>query len=256
MATGDQAFAGEAALSLRGVRLAYRERRVLDDISVDFEPGALTAVIGASGCGKSTLLRLCNGLLRPDAGELRAFGTPLDYDDLPVLRRRMGYAVQGSGLFPHLSARGNITLAARVAGWSREAMEARLGELLQLTQLDPSLLPRYPHQLSGGQQQRVGLSRALFLRPAILLLDEPFAAIDPITRYDIHRQLLAILAAEPATVLLVTHDMREALLLARRILVLQGGRVAWHGEREALQARYPELPPEALLPQLLAEAER
>ena len=241
-------------LAICGVSVAYAGRSVLANLSVEFSESAVTAIVGASGCGKSTLLRLCNGLLLPQSGEIRAFGQALDYSRLPELRRRMGYSVQGNGLFPHITARANITMAAELARWTRREIESRLQELLALARLDEALLPRYPHQLSGGQQQRVGLCRALMLRPDILLLDEPFAAIDPLTRYDIHRQLLEILAVEPVTVLLVTHDMREALRLASRILVLQGGRIAWHGDREALLAAHADMEPELLLSQLLQEA--
>ncbi len=174
-------------------------------MSLDFAARQVTAVVGASGCGKSTLLKLCNGLLCPDAGEVSVFGAPIDYQQLPVLRRRMGYAVQGTGLFPHMSARDNIDLGARLAGWSETAIAERIDELITLMHLDANLLDRYPHQLSGGQQQRVGLCRAMMLRPDVLLLDEPFAAIDPITRQDIHAQLQEIMREEPITALLVTH---------------------------------------------------
>jgi len=208
-------------------------------------------VVGASGCGKSTLLKLCNGLLQPDEGTVFAFGEPMDYDALPNLRRRMGYAVQGTGLFPHLKARDNITLMASLAGWSESAIDARLAELLQLMHLDSGLLTRHPHQLSGGQQQRVGLCRAMMLRPEVLLLDEPFGAIDPITRYDIHQQMLEILAAEPVTVLMVTHDMREAMLLANRILLMHGGKIRLDASVATLREQHPELEPEALLQELL-----
>lgn len=226
---------------------------MLRDVDLAFARGAVTALIGASGCGKSTLLKLCNGLVVPDAGEVRAFGTALDYRRLGAVRRRMGYAVQGTALFPHLSARDNIQLAASLAGWGAQAMAERLEELIGLMHLDVALLDRYPHQLSGGQQQRVGLSRAMMLRPEALLLDEPFAAIDPITRHDIHGQLLDILAAEPVTVLLVTHDMREAMRLASRIVVMHDGGIARDASVAELRERAPDLEPEALLLALLGE---
>ncbi len=239
-------------LHLDKVSVSFGSNAVLRDVELSFAAGAVTAVVGASGCGKSTLLKLCNGLLRPDTGEVRAFSEPLNYDRLPELRRRMGYAVQGTGLFPHLLARENIVLAARLARWLPEDIAGRVEELLQLMHLDAELLDRYPHQLSGGQQQRVGLSRAMMLRPEVLLLDEPFAAIDPITREDIHRQLLELLAAEPRTVLLITHDMREAMRLASRIVVLRQGQVAVDASVSQLREEWPSREPEQLLLDLLA----
>ena len=242
-----------SALSVQGVRKAFGELQVLQDVSLEFAEGEVTAIVGRSGCGKSTLLKSLNGLVRPDAGAVTAFGHALNYDDLPLLRRRMGYAVQGTGLFPHLSARDNIVLSAVIAGWEDSFIEQRLNRLLDLTHLLPEQLPKFPHQLSGGQQQRVGLCRAMMLEPEVLLLDEPFAAIDPITRFDIHRQLLEVLAAEPATVVLVTHDMREAMLLADRVVVMDAGQVVLSESVDALRASRPGVEPEALLQELMQE---
>lgn len=239
-------------LELRGVSKRFGATPVLHNLSLSLGHHEITAIVGASGCGKSTLLKLCNGLVEPDEGEVLAFGEVLARGRELALRRRMGYAVQGSGLFPHLTARGNITLAATLARWSDAEIAARVGELLSLMHLDSALLDRHPHELSGGQQQRVGLCRAMMLRPQVLLLDEPFAAIDPITRYDIHRQLQELLAVEPATVLLVTHDMREAMLLAQRIVVLDRGGVRVDAATAQLRERSPGLEPEALLHQLMA----
>jgi osmoprotectant transport system ATP-binding protein len=242
-----------STLTLDGVSKSYDGTTVLQELSLSFAPGAVTAIVGASGCGKSTLLKLCNGLVTADAGTVSAFGTALAPENLVSLRRRMGYAVQGTGLFPHMTARGNITLAAELAGWSDDAIERRVRELIALMHLEPPLLDRHPHELSGGQQQRVGLCRAMMLRPEVLLLDEPFAAIDPITRFDIHRQLLDVLAAEPATVVLVTHDMREAMLLAEHIVVMHAGQVCAQETPDALRNRAPDLEPELLLQDLLRE---
>lgn len=241
-------------LLLEAVSKHYGGDTALDAVSVGFAQGRVTAVIGPSGCGKSTLLKLCNGLVRPDSGAVRVFGEPLDYDKLAATRRRIGYAVQGNGLFPHLTARDNITLLASLAGWSEQAVAGRLDELLALSHLDPALLDQFPHQLSGGQQQRVGLCRAMMLRPEILLLDEPFAAIDPITRAEIHAQMLQLHAAEPATTVLVTHDMREALLLAGHIIVMGNGRIMHSQDKKSLLDRHGDGDPEALLNALLSEA--
>ncbi len=234
-------------ISLSGVSKRFGDAAALTDITIDFPSQQVTAVIGRSGCGKSTLLRICNGLVRPDAGEVSLEAVAIDYEALPALRRTIGYAVQGNGLFPHLTAADNITLVAKLADWTPAAIAARLEILRELTHLEPELLARYPHQLSGGQQQRVGLCRAMMLQPAVLLLDEPFAAVDPITRRDIHNSLLDLIAAEPTTTLLVTHDMREALLLADQIVLMDTGRVQVNSSKSALLERFPGLSPEELL---------
>lgn len=243
-----------SVLTLEAVGKRYGDATVLDDVSLDFTAGHITAIIGRSGCGKSTLLKICNGLVAPDTGLARVFGQVLDYNNLPLLRRRLGYAVQGTGLFPHLSARQNITLLASLEGWSQERIEQRVTELLQLTHLQHSQLHKFPHQLSGGQQQRVGLCRAMMLRPEILLLDEPFAAIDPITRQDIHRQLLELHQAEPTTAVLVTHDMREAMRLADHIVIMDEGRIRCSQSTAALQQDNPNVDPEDLLQSLMSQA--
>lgn len=243
-----------SALSLDAVSKTYGAATALDAVSVSFPKGLISAVIGPSGCGKSTLLKLCNGLVEPDSGSVQVFGEALDYDNLMAVRRRLGYAVQGNGLFPHLSARRNITLLATLENWSSQQVEERLQQLLALSQLDARLLDHYPHQLSGGQQQRVGLCRAMMLRPAALLLDEPFAAIDPITRADIHQQLLELHAAEPATTVLVTHDIREALHLADHIVIMGNARVACSESKASLLERHHGKDPEALLHTLLEGA--
>jgi osmoprotectant transport system ATP-binding protein len=243
-----------SVLSLKSASKAYGDTRALDSVSLEFADKHITAVIGRSGCGKSTLLRACNGLVVPDRGTIEAFGQPLDYGNLSRLRRKMGYAVQGTGLFPHLSARENITLLASLEGWDQEPIQQRLAELLQLTQLKEDQLSKYPHQLSGGQQQRVGLCRAMMLRPEILLLDEPFAAIDPITRTDIHRQLLELHRAEPTTAVLVTHDMREAMHLADHIVVMDEGCISSSNATAQLQQDNPGKDPEELLQLLMTGA--
>jgi osmoprotectant transport system ATP-binding protein len=231
----------------------YAGTPVLRDVSVSFPARSLVALVGRSGSGKSTLLRSINGLVRPTRGRVEVLGEPLDYSELPALRRRIGYAVQGTGLFPHLTVRDNIALAARLDRWEPARIDARLEHVMALVQLDPDWLARFPHELSGGQQQRAGLARAMFMDPPLLLLDEPFAALDPLTRLDVHEQLLALQAAEPRCIVMVTHDMREALKLADRVVVLEEGRVLEDLAAQALQTRYPGLEPEQLLLALLGE---
>ncbi|MEM1402602.1 MAG: ATP-binding cassette domain-containing protein [Pseudomonadota bacterium] len=238
-------------LAFEGVSKAFGTTTVLQDVTVAFKSGRVTAIVGASGCGKSTLLRIGNGLLRADRGTVRVLGEPLA-DTMPrSVRKRVGYAVQGTGLFPHLTARQNMVLAAELNGWDRARIEERVDQLLSLMQLAPELLLRHPHQLSGGQQQRVGLCRAMMMHPELLFLDEPFAAIDAITRIEIHEELLELLHAEPATVVLVTHDMREAFTLADDILLLAEGRILRHQSVTALRDEFPGAEPESLLRELV-----
>jgi osmoprotectant transport system ATP-binding protein len=186
-------------------------------------------VVGSSGSGKSTLLQLINGLVRPSTGTVRVFDEPIDYARLPELRRQIGYAVQGTGLFPHMNVEKNITLLARLSGWDAESSQARVRDLMGRVGLPWQFAGRYPHELSGGQQQRVGLCRAMMLNPPLLLLDEPFGALDPITRRDIQGEFLRLQAAEPRTMILVTHDLAEALKLAQRLIMLDHGQLVQHG---------------------------
>lgn len=215
----------------------YGATTVLENVNLGIAPGAITALIGASGSGKSTLLQMVNGLLKPDTGHVEVFGEPVPDTAASRFRRRIGYAVQGIGLFPHLRIGANVGLLARLEGWSRERTEARIDELMQLMGLDGGLKARYPHQLSGGQQQRVGICRAMLLGPEILLLDEPFSGVDPLARAEIHARFKALMQTEPATVLLVTHDIHEAVRLARDLIVLGEGRVLQTGTLQEVSAQ-------------------
>src|SRR5258707_13414330 len=207
----------------------YIKEAALRDVPVGFGDGATPAVVGPSGSGKSTLLQLINGLVRPSSGTVHVHGKPINYDRLPELRRQIGYTVQGTGLFPHLTVERNITLLARLVGWKAERIRARAQELMERVGLPWMFATRYPHELSGGQQQRVGLCRAMMLQPPLFLLDEPFGALDPVTRNEIQQQLVLLQQLEPRTIVLVTHDLHEALRLAQRLLVLDHGRIAQHG---------------------------
>lgn len=211
------------------VSKSYGAEKALDGVSLRFADLATTALVGPSGSGKSTLLQMINGLVRPSAGTVQVFGHPIDYDRLPELRRQIGYAVQGTGLFPHMTVGQNITLLARLAGWDAERIQARARDLMSRVGLPWDYARRYPHELSGGQQQRVGLCRAMILNPPLFLLDEPFGALDPVTRREIHEEFLRLQAAEPRTMILVTHDLAEALQLGQRLVVLDRGRIVQHG---------------------------
>jgi len=215
----------------------YGSETALEDVSLAFEDGVTTAVVGRSGSGKSTLLQSINGLVRPDIGDIRVFGKKIDYNRLPGLRRQIGYAVQGTGLFPHQTVGDNITLLARLEGWAPERIYERKNFLMRLVELPPEYEDRYPHELSGGQQQRVGLCRAMMLDPPLFLLDEPFGALDPITRGEVQAEFVRLQDAAPRTTVLVTHDIREALVLASHLVILEHGRVLQHGPTDEVLER-------------------
>jgi osmoprotectant transport system ATP-binding protein len=219
---------------LQDVSVSYGCQRALEEVSVSFEDDVTTAIVGPSGGGKSTLLQLINGVVRPSEGRVFVFGKPVDYGSLPALRRQIGYAVQGTGLFPHLTVEQNITLLAQLGKWDKGRLRARAGELMALVGLRRDYGGRYPHELSGGEQQRVGLCRAMMLRPPIVLLDEPFGALDPVTRSEIHREFLRLQRQEARTIVLVTHDLGEAFKLAQRVVMLDRGTVLQHGTREEI----------------------
>jgi osmoprotectant transport system ATP-binding protein len=210
---------------------------VLGPIDLAVPRARTLAVVGPSGAGKSTVLKLLLGLSPPDAGEVLFDGAPLASFDPLSLRRRVGYVVQGGGLFPHLTAAGNAALVARWLRWDDRRIAARLGELSDLARLSPALLGRYPAQLSGGQAQRVALVRALMLDPEALLLDEPLGALDPVTRAELQDDLRAAFARLAKTVVLVTHDLGEAGFLADRIALLRDGRTAQEGSIDDLVRR-------------------
>ncbi len=204
-------------------------RPVLREVNLALPAGLTTAVVGASGSGKTTLLQLVNALLRPEQGQILVFGEPIPAGELVNFRRGIGYAVQGAGLFPHMTNRQNVELLARLSGWSAERRDARYRRLLEEMELPLDVSGRYPHELSGGQQQRLGLCRALMLEPRLLLLDEPFSAVDPITRVGIYQTFQQVQAQEGVSTLLVTHDMREAVRLAGYLVILREGWVLQAG---------------------------
>lgn len=205
---------------------ASGERRtLLHPLDLELAPGSITALLGRSGSGKTTLLRMVNGLVTPSAGQVLVDGRPTSAWDLLELRRSIGYVIQETGLFPHMSVERNAGMALELAGRPARDRTARVREVLALAGLDPSLATRYPWQLSGGQRQRVGLARAMAADPGVLLMDEPFGALDPMTRAEMQTMLRDLLQRVRKTVLLVTHDLEEALFLADRIILLEQGSV-------------------------------
>lgn len=214
---------------LRGVSKTYGSFTALHPTDLVIPQGKTTVLLGTSGCGKSTLLRLLLGLLKPSTGTVLFEDTPLTASNALQLRRRMGYVVQDGGLFPHFTAHQNIGFMARYLGWSREDIDKRIRELVELTHFPLEGLDRFPAQVSGGQRQRVGLMRALMLNPAALLMDEPLGALDPLIRYELQEDLREIFRSLGKTVILVTHDLSEAAFFADQIVLLREGRIVQKG---------------------------
>jgi len=212
------------------VHKRFGEHVVIDDLSLRVEDGEFFVLVGPSGSGKSTLLRTVNRLVHIDAGSVRIDGTDVATQDVETLRRGIGYAIQSVGLFPHRTVGENIATVPRLLGWSRADIDARVQELLVLLKLDePGIADRYPDTLSGGQQQRVGVARALAARPRIVLMDEPFGALDPVTRESLQASLKSIQRDTATTILFVTHDMDEAFGLGHRVALMLDGTVAQVG---------------------------
>ena len=230
-------------VSFRQVSTRIGQKEILSNLSFDVEAGETLVLLGRSGSGKTTALKLVNGLLLPSAGEVSIEGVPTPAWDLIRLRRRIGYVIQEAGLFPHVTVAANVGLVPRLEGWSSPEIDRRVHDLLTQIGLPPTqFATRYPRELSGGQRQRVGIARALAANPPLLLLDEPFGALDPVTRVELQHMFIDLRDKLGKTALLVTHDVREALLLGTRIGVLHDGRLVFIGGRsEFLKADQPEV---------------
>jgi osmoprotectant transport system ATP-binding protein len=212
------------------VSKSYGDRRIVDSLSLTVGAGELCVLLGSSGCGKSTTLRMINRLIPTDGGLIRVGGEDVASVSPEALRRRIGYAIQSIGLFPHWTVEDNIATVPRLLKWREARICDRVGELLGMFRLDPSTYRgKYPHQLSGGEQQRVGVARALAADPELLLMDEPFAAVDPITRDALQAELARIHQVTGKTIVFVTHDIDEALRLASRIAIMDRGRIVQLG---------------------------
>lgn len=221
-------------LRYQRVSKRYGAQRALDQVDLDCGEAQTTVLIGPSGCGKSTLLRLAAGLVRADSGEVWFEGAPLRAANLRSARLRMGYMIQEGGLFPHLSVQANVELMARELGWPESRRRARFSELAELVRLPDPLWSRFPLELSGGQRQRAALMRALMLDPDLILLDEPLGALDPMIRVDLQRELAGIFARLGKTVLMVTHDLAEAVFFGHQLVLMRAGRIVQQGPAEAL----------------------
>lgn len=218
-----------AIIELKNVSKSFGEKKVLDDLYLSIEKGEFLTVIGRSGCGKTTMLKLMNGLLMPEEGEVIVDGKDISKTDLIALRRSIGYVIQNKGLFPHMTVEKNITYVPNINGKRNKVENRQLAlELMELVDLEADMLKRYPSQLSGGQQQRVGIARALAAKPNIMLMDEPFGALDEITRQTMQDEILKLQKELGITIVFITHDIREAMKLGDRVLVLDGGKVVQH----------------------------
>jgi osmoprotectant transport system ATP-binding protein len=206
------------------------------DVTLSVEAGAFLAVVGSSGSGKTTLLKFINRLIEPDSGEIRIDGAAVSTADAPTLRRRIGYVFQGIGLFPHMSVGENIGITPQLLRWPADEIKARIRELLDLVELPQNYAARLPAALSGGQRQRAAVARAIAARPRIVLMDEPFGALDPITRDSVGSAYRALHDQLGLTTLMVTHDVQEAVLLADRIAVMKSGKLIAHDRPQALMS--------------------
>ncbi|QTD54511.1 ATP-binding cassette domain-containing protein [Parasphingorhabdus cellanae] len=212
------------AISLENLSRHYGAIKAVDNVSLEIAAGSFVALVGLSGSGKSTLLKMINRLVDPTAGEVSIAGENIEATDSHILRRRIGYVFQNIGLFPHMTISRNIAIGLELAG-EKDGRQERVAELLELVELPQDMASRMPPQLSGGQQQRVGVARALATRPGLMLMDEPFGALDPVTRDSLAGQYKALHEKLGLTTIIVTHDMAEALYLADRILVMEDGQI-------------------------------
>ena len=220
------AVADNPLVQFHNVSFSLPGTQIISDLNLAVERGETLVLLGESGCGKTTTLKLVNRLLTPSAGEVLVEGKATTAWDPIVLRRRIGYVIQEGGLFPHFSIARNVGLVPSLSGWDQARARERVLELLNLVGLDPErFAERYPRELSGGQRQRVGVARALAADPPLLLLDEPFGALDPLTRASLQREFADLTKRLGKTAILVTHDVREALILARRIGLMHKGRL-------------------------------
>jgi osmoprotectant transport system ATP-binding protein len=244
------------AIELTGIEKRYGGQAALAGVSLTVQAGEFTALVGGSGSGKTTLLKTINGLVRPDAGQVQVEGRATA--ELPpyALRRKIGYVFQEIGLFPHLTVGENIAITPKLLGWDEGRIASRVAALLELVALPAGVAARAPSELSGGQRQRVGVARALAAEPAIMLMDEPFGALDPLTRDQLGSDYRSLHERLGLTTLMVTHDMAEAVLLADRIVVLASGRILADGRPAELLASATDPEVRALLEAPRHQAER
>jgi osmoprotectant transport system ATP-binding protein len=247
-----------AMIEIAGVAKSYDggRTRAVADVTLDIRAGALVALIGGSGSGKTTLLKTINRLIEPDRGEIRIDGRPVGSVEAPELRRQIGYVFQGIGLFPHMTVGENISITPQLLGWDAGQIAQRTSELLDLVELPQDHASRFPAELSGGQRQRVGVARALAARPGIVLMDEPFGALDPVTRDSLGQSLRMLHERLGLTTVMVTHDVQEAVLLADEIVVMRHGSVVGRGTPRELMLAGDDAEISAMMAMPKRQAER
>ena len=228
-------------IELKNIYKSYDEQSVLKDINITFEKGRLCMLLGPSGCGKSTMLRLINRLIEPDSGEIRIQGELSSDMKAEELRRRIGYAIQGVGLFPHMTVRENIAVVPKLLKWDKDRIEKRVDELMALMGIPPEYGSKKPSMLSGGEAQRIGVARALGADPDILLMDEPFGALDPVTRRRLQQEFVSLQKKLHKTVIFVTHDISEAVRMADDLVLINDGRILSSGPPESMAKHSEEL---------------
>jgi len=207
----------------------YNGTNALSGISFDIAENKITAIIGRSGGGKSTILQIINGLIKPTEGSVNVFDKALDYSRINETRLKIGYSVQGTGLFPHMTVYENLSLPGKITKMLKHLIEHRIDALMSQVDLPPAYKTKYPFELSGGEQQRVGLCRSMLLNPPVFLLDEAFAALDPTTRNEIHKEFLKLQEFEPRTIVMVTHDINEAIKLGDDLMIIEKGLMQQYG---------------------------
>lgn len=228
-----------SVIELKDITMSYGDSEILKDFNLEVEQGTFLTIIGSSGCGKTTALKLMNGLLTPEKGSVFINGTDIAAADGNELRRNIGYVIQEIGLFPHMTIEKNISYVPNLYKTKdKAAIAARVRELARIVGLDVEMLSRYPSELSGGQRQRVGIARALMNSPKIILMDEPFGAVDEITRKRLQEEILRIHEELGGTIVFVTHDIKEALKLGNRVLVMDQGKILQDGTPDEL-LNYP-----------------
>jgi len=229
-------MSGKECVRFEHVTVRYDGNKALDDLNLTIDEGEFVTIIGRSGCGKTTTLRLINGLRAPDEGRILVGGQDVAQADLIRLRRGIGYAIQDVGLFPHMTVRENIAYVPSLSrSWTRTETKEKVAALLKTVGMDAAMARRYPHELSGGQRQRVGIARALAAEPHILLMDEPFGAVDEITRRALQEEIAGLWQKLGITVIFVTHDIGEAMRLGSRMLVMDAGHVLQFDTPEAIR---------------------
>ncbi len=219
-------------IEFKHVKKFYEKKEVLHDFNLEVKQGEFITIIGSSGCGKTTALKMINALHLPDGGEVIVSGKEIRNSNPIILRRSIGYAIQNSGLFPHMNIYHNISYVLKLQKIHKKQIENKVYELIHLLGLEEDMLRRYPHELSGGQQQRVGIARALAGSPKIMLMDEPFGAVDAITRKKLQKEIKRIQQELKITILFVTHDIQEAMMLGDRILIMDQGNIIQYDTKE------------------------